>query len=154
MSRRAMAVVVVGVLALSACGGDASYPTEAMNKRNEITALWTQIRDWRREDKIGLDPLQQDVFLLRDRPVPKRVCEATPQVPRACDDTCNLSDAICDNAERICIIAGELGPTDDWAHDKCASAKASCKEAQQHCCECGKSASRADSSGDSLELGF
>jgi hypothetical protein len=39
------------------------------------------------------------------------------------DDTCSLGDAICDNAEVICTIAGEL--RDGWSRDKCTSANAS-----------------------------
>jgi hypothetical protein len=58
----------------------------------------------------------------------------TPPIPR-CTDVCELGTAICDNAEDICAIAAELGD-DAWARDKCDSAKASCREAQEGCCEC------------------
>jgi hypothetical protein len=65
-----------------------------------------------------------------------RICRVEKDPTTAvCTDTCNLKDAICDNAESICRIAGELG-NDDWADKKCSSAKASCKEATQKCCEC------------------
>jgi hypothetical protein len=64
------------------------------------------------------------------------VCSEGHKVPPSCDDVCNLADAICDNAEAICTIAGELGKDDDFAQDKCSSAKGSCREAKQKCCGC------------------
>src|SRR5207244_8379582 len=107
------------------------------DKRNEITALWAQIRDWRRDARLPLDPSQQNLIESRALTVPeiKRSCPDGHQVPATCNDVCNLADDICDNAERICQIADELGPQDDYAHDKCASAKASCREAKQRCCD-------------------
>ena len=107
-------------------------------KRNEITALWTQIRDWRQEAGMGLDPAPKTILQVERRTAKKvardRLCPAHPPPP-ACDDVCGLSDAICENAESICGIAAELAP-DDWAEEKCNSAKASCREAKQRCCSC------------------
>jgi hypothetical protein len=107
-------------------------------KRNEITALWTQIRDWRQEAGMGLDPAPKTILMVERRTAKKvareRLCPANPPPP-ACDDVCGLSDAICENAESICGIAAELAP-DDWAEEKCNSAKASCREAKQRCCSC------------------
>ena len=61
-----------------------------------------------------------------------------PGPPQArCADVCELGGAICENAEDICAIATELGD-DAWAKDKCDSAKASCREAQERCCQCNK----------------
>jgi hypothetical protein len=128
-----------------ACGG-AQAPidwTWKLEKENEITALWTQIRDWRREAKLDLDPARTDVFAVRGATVDvaKRVCVAAREVPAACNELCDLSTAICDNAETICSIADELGKQDTFAQDKCMSAKASCREAKQKCCNCGTGAS-------------
>jgi len=128
----AIAVVV-------ACGGpervDFSWK---LQKENEITALWTQIRDWRREAKIGLEPAPNDLFAVRNRGLPeiRRVCPEAHEVPPRCNDICDLGTAICDNAEAICQIADELGKDDEYAQGKCASAKASCREAKQKCCNC------------------
>jgi len=126
---------------LVACGGEIPPPPgwpKKLQMENEITALWTQIRDWRREAHMDLDPIRSDVFQWRNRTVPeaKRVCTDGHVVPPSCNDVCDLSVAICDNAEAICGIAAELGPQDDYAQEKCASAKASCREAKQHCCNC------------------
>jgi hypothetical protein len=105
---------------------------------NEITALWTQIRDWRHQAHMELDPPAQALLMLRDKSVrdAERVCPDGHQVPATCGDVCNLADDICDNAERICEIADQLGKQDDFAQQKCTSAKASCREAKQRCCEC------------------
>jgi hypothetical protein len=59
-------------------------------------------------------------------------------VPETCNDVCSLADAICDNAEQICILADELGKQDTWAQGKCASAKASCRDAKKKCCGCSE----------------
>jgi len=128
------------VAAIVACGG---APQKAdwqqhLQRSNEITALWTQIRDWRREAGMELDPTPQNMFQSRDKTV-REVAKGCPdghQVPKTCSDVCSLADAICDNAEAICSIADELGKSDDFAQQKCTSAKASCREAKQRCCEC------------------
>ena len=111
-------------------------------KMTEITTLWAQIRDWRRVAHMDLDPTAADVFQWRGRPVSEaaRVCPDGHTVPATCSDICNLADAICDNAEAICGIADELGKADRDAQDKCTSAKASCREAKQRCCNCSKDA--------------
>jgi hypothetical protein len=130
------------LVAMAACGG--SPPpidwTRKLQKENEITALWTQIRDWRHDAHMDLDPVRNDVFQMSKRSVAeaKSVCPEAHEVPPKCNDVCDLSTAICDNAETICIIAAELGPQDDYAQEKCASAKASCREAKQRCCNCSK----------------
>jgi hypothetical protein len=113
-------------------------------KMTEITTLWAQIRDWRRAAHMVLDPTPADVFQWRGRPVSEaaRVCPDGRTVPAnaTCGDVCSLADAICDNAEAICGIADELGKNDHDAQDKCTSAKASCREAKQRCCNCSKDA--------------
>jgi hypothetical protein len=107
-----------------------------MNKQ-EIAALWMQIRDWRLEMGLRVEPDTTAIPAVRRQPVQKlRVCPEHPNPETAtCRDTCNIADAICDNAERICDIAGQLDG-DAWAAEKCESAKASCKEATERCCDC------------------
>ncbi|MEZ4360381.1 MAG: hypothetical protein R3B48_09385 [Kofleriaceae bacterium] len=133
--------LLAGALALVACAGrppPAQWQSQQMRK-NEITALWTQIRDWRREAGMGVDPSPTMVFAMSRQRAPhvERTCPAGHTVPATCGDICNLAEAICDNAESICSIAAELGD-DPWATGKCDNAKASCKEAQQRCCDCSE----------------
>lgn len=135
------------VLVLAACQSAPpierrpSWETRQL-KMNEITALWTQIRDWRREARMDLDPSPATTLQWRGRSVPEaaRACPDDHQVPQSCGEVCNLADAICDNAERICIVADELGKDDYLAQEKCTSAKASCREAKQRCCNCSEPA--------------
>jgi hypothetical protein len=134
---RWIAVALVAALALGSCGGS-QPPPQGMDKRNEIAILWGQIREWRHEAHMPLDPPHIFEVQLERAPVQdaKRVCPDNHEVPKTCDDVCNLSDAICDNAETICKLADELGKDDTYAQDKCTSAKASCREAKQRCCDC------------------
>jgi hypothetical protein len=132
--------LAVALIVMTACGG-AQAPIDwdkKLAKENEITTLWAQIRERRHEAHMDVDPNPSDVFQLRNRSVPeaKRVCTAAHEVPAKCDDICDLAAYICDNAETICKIADDLGKQDEYAQDKCASAKASCREAQQRCCNC------------------
>jgi hypothetical protein len=105
---------------------------------NEITELWTQIRGWRHDAHMDLEPTPQSLFSVRNATAPEvaKVCPVGHAVPATCSDICNLADAICDNAETICTLADELGKGDDYAQQKCASAKASCREGKQRCCDC------------------
>ena len=68
--------------------------------------------------------------------MPKPQCKQDPDPKTAhCQDVCNVSRAICDNAEDICRIAGNM-KNDSWAIGKCTAAKASYQEASQKCCGC------------------
>lgn len=109
--------------------------------RNDITALWTQIRAFRKEAGMDLDPLPANEIAVARMSVQqaKRVCPEGHAVPNACGDVCSLAEAICDNADAICGLADDLakllGRPDKYALDKCTNAKASCREAKQRCCE-------------------
>jgi hypothetical protein len=134
--------LLVLAVAVAGCGG-ASPSVDwswKLQKENQITALWTQIRGWRHDAHMDLEPERNNVIKFFNQPVEtaKQVCVADHAVPKTCEDICDLSTAICDNAEAICGIANELGTDDTWAQDKCASAKASCREAKQRCCNCSK----------------
>jgi len=111
-------------------------PSERYDLLTQQTALWTQIRDWRREAGLRVEPPAELLQEFRGRTLKEaqRVCPDTHPITRACEDICSLADAICDNAEAICEIADKLGKADHQAQEKCASAKASCKEAKQRCC--------------------
>jgi len=108
------------------------------DKMNEITQLWSQIRVWRGDPALdlALDPSPVTMMQFRDKTVKdaRRVCPDHHVRPPTCQDTCTLSDHICENAELICKIADELGKN-DRAQEKCTSAKASCREAKQKCCD-------------------
>jgi hypothetical protein len=143
VSRAALAALIglVAGVAIGACTirRDATPSWQrAHEKKNEITALWTQIRQWRQEADMDLEPSDKMVLAVERMDAGKvrreRLCPAKAPPP-ACDDVCGLADAICENAESICGIAAELGG-DDWADEKCNSAKASCREAKQVCCSC------------------
>jgi hypothetical protein len=141
--RRTLPGVALGlaIAIVVACGGRQKPAPDWSTKlrmENQITALWTQIRDWRREARLNTEPRSTDLFEVRALSVPeaKAVCRAAHRVPAACEDICGLSTAICDNAEAICDLADQLGKQDDYAQEKCASGKASCREAKQKCCNC------------------
>jgi hypothetical protein len=136
------ATLTIAVAIASACATKPPPEQPRSDKRAEIIALWTQIRDWRLQAKMGLDPSPQTEMSMRGMTVPqaKAVCPEAHEVPPACNDVCDLADAICDNAERICDIATELGPDDKLGAEKCESAKASCREAKQRCCKCSEPA--------------
>jgi hypothetical protein len=137
---RGAGIVLGAVIAACMTQPTAERPlSRRIDKMNELTALWVQVRDWRREAGMELDPSNALEAQFRGRSVKeaRRVCPDNHVVPktRLCNDTCSLSDAICENAEAICNIADELGK-DDPAQEKCTSAKASCREAKQRCCNC------------------
>jgi hypothetical protein len=58
-----------------------------------------------------------------------------PAATERCTEACTLSTSICRNQEKICNLARELAG-DDWAANKCESARASCKAAHDSCCSC------------------
>jgi hypothetical protein len=93
-----------------------------------INTLWAQIRDWRREAGLALDPACAQLIGY----APDHAIGDCAHVSAANPDTCALGEAICDNAETICVLADEMRPN-LWAHDKCNSALASCREVKQLC---------------------
>jgi hypothetical protein len=121
-----------------ACHTVPAPTVSAYQKADEITMLWTQIRGWRHDARMDLDPTPASLTAVIGKQVPdaKRACPDGHEVPKTCDDICDIADAICDNAEAICGLAAELGKANTWAQDKCTSAKASCRESKQRCCDC------------------
>lgn len=128
-----------------ACGGpqpphDCSRGSECWQEttRAEILTRWTEIRQWRHEAHMDLDPKPSDILQIRSKTVQqvKQLCGNGHTEPATCSDVCSLGHDICDNAEHICRLADDLGKDDDFAQQKCLSAKASCREAEQRCCDC------------------
>lgn len=136
--RAILAGLAIGssITAIVACGG--TQKPNGMTERNEIGDLWIQIRGWRSEARMELDPPAHMMQMLRGKNVRDVVksCQPGHDVPTRCNDICSIADNICDNAERICTLADQLGRNDSYAQEKCTSAKASCQEATQRCCGC------------------
>ena len=133
--------VLVGALLALVILSCAYRPTiQPVDKRQEILTLWTQIRQWRHEHQWDLEPPSTLISYARNQSVrdARNVCPDGTRVPATCGDVCTLGDDICDNAERICTLADELGKDDQFAQEKCSSAKASCREGRQRCCDCVK----------------
>lgn len=130
---------LAAALVIAACTKLPTPQTPTQKKQQQIdviTSLWTQIRGWRREAHMELDPAVDSQMSIRNKSVKdaERVCPDAHEEPKVCGDVCSLASAICDNAETICDLSRELA--DEWARDKCTSATASCKEAKQRCCKC------------------
>ena len=133
-----LAGLVIAALILScAAGTSMQRESDRIAKMNEITSLWTQIREFRADMGLSLEPSVTMLNEFRTKSVKdaQRVCTDNHKVPKPCEDTCTLSGHICENADLICKIADELGEH-DRAQEKCTSAKASCREAKQKCCNC------------------
>ena len=110
---------------------------EKASKIDKIKALWAKIIDQRRAAKLDVPIADEMATRVADKSVSqaRAICERPEDPPLLCQDVCTLADSICDNAENICRLAGELGD-DDWANERCASAKASCADAATRCCDC------------------
>ena len=102
-----------------------------------IEALWAEIEDQR--GRAGMtEPIAAGTLeRMANQPIPdvRTSCEPPAQPSTTCQDVCTLSASICDNAESICRLSGELGD-DDWASDKCQHATAACAESTSRCCAC------------------
>jgi hypothetical protein len=111
----------VAALLAASCGGTQSRP-ERVDPADEIIMLSTQVQAWRRELGPSCDPVRAELLGFA-RPVDRFASCA------ADEDSCNLVEALCDNAEQICVLAGERG-NDAWSNEKCVAAKRSCREAR------------------------
>ena len=91
---RGLALLLVGLLVLPACGG--ARPTkpwpEQQARRNEITVLWAQIRDWRRDAGMEVEPDESAVMAMSRMTVSTaaKAC-VLQQAPRpACSEASSL----------------------------------------------------------------
>ena len=138
---RGLALGLLLAAVVIACGGRQSPDPDwqiRLRKLDEMDRRLSEIRQWRHERGMGIEPTSMDLLQARKQTVPqaKSVCPDHHVVPKVCSDVCLLADDICDNAEAICNIADELGKDDKEGQDRCASGKASCHEAKQRCCDC------------------
>jgi hypothetical protein len=133
-------VMLVAIAIGMACGGQ-QHPDD--QRPDEILLRWGEIRRWRVEAGMGVEPHPSTMMQMTKQTVKQAesVCPENHQVPTTCNDVCSIADNICDNAESICRIADDLATA--WAQDKCTSAKASCREAKQRCCKCSEADSKA-----------
>jgi len=75
-------------------------------------------------------PVAMSVPLVVDDPTCK------PAASDTCQDSCKLSDSICKSADRICVLAKEIGGADAYANETCTRGNASCKASRERCCGC------------------
>jgi hypothetical protein len=128
--RAASPVAGAIMLLLVGCGCSRYRAPRQPMPSDEIMTLWSQIREWRREAGMSLDP--SCATLVSFAPTDDHGGAGCGPAKQTNVDACSLGDAICDNAEQICILAGEVAES-LWAQDKCTSANASCREVQQLC---------------------
>ena len=147
MNRLASALLAAATIGCGGAAGTKIADSEPLSPPHDPTAeiaqLWTQIRGWR--SAAGLEPSEPSASVKAEAmatalPTPRSAtCPGNQQRPatssKRCRDVCNLANAICDNATRICELSRDL-PNNAWARDKCASAKASCHQARKRCCQC------------------
>lgn len=137
MKATSLGILLTTAIAIAAAcaGGQKSWELR-QQKKHDLGILYSEIREWRREAGLDLEPPLHEINQIRRTKSVKEVkavCPSHPVTSSACADVCTLADHICDNAESICAIAAEL-EGDSWAAEKCASAKASCREAKKKCC--------------------
>ncbi|HSR97761.1 MAG TPA: hypothetical protein VLM79_11960 [Kofleriaceae bacterium] len=148
-----VALLAVALLAVAlACGGSrpkaaASAPAPAAAETREEPRA--QIEALERE--IAGDMARANVAQPAIAPCTGPACAAAMSTPFAtpttidavchpaqsqrCKDVCTLSTSICNNQQKICDLARQL-VGDDWAANKCESARGSCKAANESCCTC------------------
>lgn len=120
---------------------------------NDISMLYTEIRQFRREANLPSEP-DNDVVIQFTRQ-PKALVNTCEPTDDRCSDVCTLADHICENAEDICNISRQLTkhPSYAWARDKCNRANVSCNEARQQCCGCVERAKNGGDVGQSFTTG-
>jgi hypothetical protein len=131
------------VVVLAGCGGSRprSAPVAtspgASDRRGELERLDRELAaDLARLELPPPAPPDgaQPASAALELPLPTKDPSCKRGVGQRCTDTCDLADAICTSAGKICEIAAELG--DDHAKGKCTSGKASCDAARAKCCGC------------------
>lgn len=105
-------------------------------KGDIVTRRWDQTvptPDWKSSDSAS--PVQETKPTAPIPEVSPTPPDRNPPSDEACMEIQRLSDAICENANRICRIANELGD-DEAAQASCQRAQRSCKDAQERAGTC------------------
>jgi hypothetical protein len=133
----------------------AMEPLDASDPRAEINRLSDEIAMWQGQGSAGAgvsESVPESVPMSTDsresgesggmrgseRGV-ERAAELCPDQAEGaaplCHDVCVLGGSICENADSICRIAGDLAG-DAWAEGKCQKARSACEQAAERCCAC------------------
>ncbi len=137
-------VVALACIALAACGAAKKeaagapppqmvVPSVPENPHAEIERLDQDIATAMHKDQLTV--LDVSAQAMESIPKPLTGPQCKPARSDACDTSCDLSNSICKNADRICDLANGMAG-DDWAATKCKSARQSCADANQKCCTC------------------
>lgn len=146
-------VLVLGAAGAAACAGGspkASAPTPAAmapmergDRHAEIDALDREIADALARGHVTPQVTSscrgETCATAMSEPFAVPAATAATCHPAAsdrCTDACTISTSICTNQQKICELAEQLAG-DDWAANKCTSARASCQAARDRCCSCG-----------------
>jgi hypothetical protein len=131
----------------------AMEPFGASDPRAEIDRLWEEIASWQGQggaaaadaaESVPMSAGSQGVEGMRgaergSERGAERAAESCPDQGEGaaplCRDVCVLAGSICDNADSICRIAGDLAG-DAWAEGKCQKARTACERATERCCAC------------------
>lgn len=110
----------------------------APDPREEIRRLDAQIAESRTQ--LGLDePTPAMLEGVSTQPMSVAPSSEDPTCKPApterCKTSCDLSDSICENAQKICDIAEQL-QGDTWAAGMCAKANKTCEGSRAKCCGC------------------
>lgn len=127
-----------GAAPTSTTGGNANPDSAApdgvgSSPRSQIQRLMTSII----RDRKAMGIAEEPAHITAPQPT-KNPCAGGGTAPKAstCGDVCKLKDSICGNKDRICDIADNQLPNDDWAQKQCTSAKDSCTRATKRCDSC------------------
>jgi hypothetical protein len=145
-------VIAVWCIALAGCGAaskqSAAMPAPvapqavAVSPRSEIEHLDHEITAAMTKDELPL-PAEAgctgaacaQAMEAIPQPLALTDPQCKPAKSDACGTSCDLSGSICKNADRICDLAKDLAG-DDWAAQKCKSARQSCADSNKKCCTC------------------
>jgi len=147
-------VIVAWCIALAGCGAASKQASTGAPPRapvmagpregphDEIDRLDQQIATAMAKDQLPMPPEAActgaacaQAMEAIPQPLALTDPQCKPAKSDACGTSCDLSGSICKNADRICDLAKDLAG-DDWAAQKCKSARQSCADSNKKCCTC------------------
>ncbi|MGE5185064.1 MAG: hypothetical protein ACM31C_23510 [Acidobacteriota bacterium] len=144
MTKLALVWVIVVACAAPLKTSQAPAPQQPMpaagGPRGEIEQLSNQIEAQRAQMALPEPPAAPQMATTPNATpmgqVPSSHDEACHHgTSQTCTDSCDLSDQICGNAQKICDLAQQL-QGDAWAAGKCERGKQTCDAAHASCCAC------------------